>query len=110
MKSVVIEDDNEESSNIQPGFITLKIRVQTEIYTNITDIKIDPQIPFDIFCNKVKENIFSQIFEKQFLDSIKFLKKNQEISKHEKRNLEQLGFQNNDILDVRLQLKGGRIN
>ncbi|CAD8146591.1 unnamed protein product [Paramecium pentaurelia] len=106
MKSGLYEEDNLHPQN-QPGFITITIRTTSDIYVNNTDIKINPQIPFCEFCRIVKQMIFSSVNNKQFLHEILFLKKFQEFRETEVRSLEQLGFRNHDILDVKLRLKGG---
>ncbi|CAK83170.1 unnamed protein product (macronuclear) [Paramecium tetraurelia] len=106
MKSCQIEEEDMHPTT-QPGFITVVVKVSCNIFTNVTSIKIDPQIPFNLFCNLVKEMIFSSIDQKQADTNFEYIKQNQVIEEKEIKSLLELGFTNQDVLEIKFKLRGG---
>ncbi|CAK87760.1 unnamed protein product (macronuclear) [Paramecium tetraurelia] len=70
-----------------------------------------PDIPFYIFINGFKEQIFAQIPETQYEQTIEcYLDKGGLISQYDNRTLQMLGFTNNCTFHMTLKLLGQRIN
>ncbi|CAD8146609.1 unnamed protein product [Paramecium pentaurelia] len=102
---------NEASSgrNDQPHAISVNVVVNLQQANLNLQLSIDPEIPFNIFVNGIKEQIFAQRMQAQYEETIEYqLGNGSNLQQNESRTLQSLGFNNNCTLYVRLKLKGGQ--
>ncbi|CAD8139744.1 unnamed protein product [Paramecium octaurelia] len=106
MKSYVIDEGDMQAEN-QPGLITIVVKISGIVYSNVTSLKMDPQIPFNLFCNLIKETMFSSIDQKNADTNFEYFKQGEVILEREQRSLLDLGFKSRDVLEIKFKLKGG---
>ncbi|CAK83161.1 unnamed protein product (macronuclear) [Paramecium tetraurelia] len=95
--------------NDQPHAISVNVVVNLQQANLNLQTSIDPEIPFNVFINGIKEQIFAQRMQAQYEETIEYqLGNGSNLQQNESRTLQLLGFTNNCTLYVRLKLKGGQ--
>ncbi|CAD8047472.1 unnamed protein product [Paramecium primaurelia] len=92
----------------QPHAISVNVVVNLQQANLNLQLSIDPEIPFNVFVNGIKEQIFAQRMQAQYEETIEYqLGNGSNLQQSETRTLQALGFTNTCTLYVRLKLKGG---
>ncbi|CAD8137306.1 unnamed protein product [Paramecium pentaurelia] len=90
----------------QPHSISVNVVVNLEINNLNFTLSIEPEISFNIFAQKIKEQIFAQRMKAQYEEKIEWqLGNGSNLQENDGRTLQSLGFTNNCTLYVRLKLK-----
>ncbi|CAD8044406.1 unnamed protein product [Paramecium primaurelia] len=92
----------------QPHSISVNVVVNLEKANLKLSMSIDPEIPFNIFLQGIKEQIFAQRMQAYYEEELEWqLCNGSNLQPDDGRTLQSLGFTNNCTLYVRLKLRGG---
>ncbi|CAD8047635.1 unnamed protein product [Paramecium sonneborni] len=107
MNELLGYNDSFRRSDNQPHAINVNVVVNLQSENFNLQLSIDPEIPFNIFVNGIKEQIFAQRMLAQYEETIEYqLGNGSNLRQNEARSLQYLGFTNNCTLYVRLKLMG----
>ncbi|CAD8044392.1 unnamed protein product [Paramecium primaurelia] len=101
----LMSEINQDRSD-QPHAISVNVFVNLLQANLHLQVSIPPEIPFNIFVQGIKEQIFAQRMQAQYEEIIKWqLGNGSYLQQNESRTLQQLGFKNNSTLYMILRLK-----